>query len=158
MTVNPPFFYGPFAPGFRNPDAKIAALSTNYQIYDLIRSDGPAPAPSFIDVRNVARGLVNALDAPPSSQVGRKRIIMSGEWFSAKDAIEYLEEVRPELKGRLSENARHAPPAPKTPVDNTRATQILKLKFTGWKQTVLETVDDLLRFEKEWKAKGLTPH
>ncbi|KAJ3477363.1 hypothetical protein NLI96_g10512 [Meripilus lineatus] len=157
LAVNPPFFYGPFAPGFRNPEAKIAVLSTNVLIYNLIRLDGPPLPGVFIDVRDVARGLINALKAPPSSRVGRKRILMSGEWFSAKDAIEYLEQMRPDLKDRLSEPGRRVPPVPKSLIDNKRATEILGLEFHGWKQTLLEAVDDLLRLEQEWRAKGLTP-
>ena len=82
---------------------------------------------------------------------------MSGEWFSAKDAIEYLEQMRPDLKYRLSEPGRHVPPAPKSLIDNKRATEILGLEFHEWKQTLLEAVDDLLRLEQEWRAKGLTP-
>jgi len=157
-TVNPPFFFGPFAPGYRNPTASISALSTNSMIYNFIRPEGGIPPhPSHIDVRDVARGLVAALRSPPTSQVGRKRILMSGEWFSPKDAVDYIAEVRPELKGRLSEQAKAAGPVPKSTFNDGRAEEVLGLEFSSWKKTVIDAVDDLLRLEKEWEAKGLVP-
>lgn len=157
-SVNPPILYGPLAPGYRNPDAKISALSSNSFLYDLLRRDGPAPiSPAYLDVRDAARALVNALDSAPTAEVGPKRIVLSGEWFSAKDAVEYIAQSRPELADRLSDAAKSAPPAPPTPVDNTRAKEILKLEITDWKVSVIDGVDDLLKLEAEWKAKGLTP-
>lgn len=127
-------------------------------LYDLLRPDGPPPlSPAFIDVRDVARAMVNALDAPPTSQVGRKRMIMSGEWFSAKDAVEYIAQVRPALKDRLSKLAESAPPAPKAPVDNTRAREVLKLEIGDWRDSVIGAIDDLIKLEAEWKVKGVIP-
>ncbi|KAI0072519.1 hypothetical protein K474DRAFT_1667763 [Panus rudis PR-1116 ss-1] len=105
-TVNPPYFYGPFAPEYRNDEATISGLSTNGYLYQLINPTGPAPpVAANIDVRDVAKALVAALKAPTTSQVGRKRIPLSGEWFSGKEAIEYLAKVRPQLKDRLSKVA-----------------------------------------------------
>lgn len=158
LTVNPPYFYGPFAPGYRNEDASLTGLSTNKLIYNLLRPDGPLPpSNSFIDVRDVARAVINALNSPPTSQVGRKRILMSGEWFSAKDAVDYIAQQRPQLEDRLTKLANDAPPAQKSPINNSRAKEVLGLEVTGWKETVLAAVDDLLRLEATWKTKGLTP-
>jgi len=156
-TVNPPFLYGPFAPGFSNPEGSRAALSTNHMIYDLLRPDGPIPLrPSYIDVRDVARGLVNALRSPPTSQVGRKRILMSGEWFSAQQAVEYIASVRPELKDRLSEAAKRPAFIPKSRIDNKRAAEVLGLTdITPWKVSVIDTVDDLLKMEENLKKRGI---
>ncbi|OBZ70868.1 hypothetical protein A0H81_09122 [Grifola frondosa] len=136
-AVNPPFFYGPFAPGFRAPDATISALSTNSRIYALLRPDEPIP--------------------PFLLHRWRKRILMSGEWFSFKDAVEYIAEVRPELRDRLAVDARSAPATPQTSIDNTRAREVLGLKeMVPWRDTVLAAVDDLIKLEKEWASKGLT--
>jgi len=95
--------------------------------------------------------MINALSAP--TNVGRKRILMSGEWFSWKDAVELVATERPQLKDRLSVGARSAGPAPAvTPIDNTRAEEVLGLKFTPWKVTVIDAVDSLLELEKGWKG------
>lgn len=154
--MNPTFFHGPYAPNFPSPSADLGALKTNIHIYNLLKRDGGVlPFAMPIDVRDVARALVAGLSGP--TNVGRKRIFMSSEWFSWKEAVEYIAEVRPELKDRLSENAKKAGPAPPTSVDNTRAKEVLGIEVTPWKLWLIETVDDLIKLEKSWVAKGLTP-
>ncbi|KAK7692305.1 hypothetical protein QCA50_003930 [Cerrena zonata] len=157
MTVNPPFFYGPYAPSYRNDDASKGSLSTNGFIYSLLTPNGTgAPGPYAIDVRDVAKALILGLKAPPTSQVGRKRIILSSACISAKDVVELIASERPELKGRLSKAAFDAPPAPKSALDLSRAKEVLGLEFRDWKETILAAVDDLIKFEGIWKAKGVT--
>ncbi|KAL4243870.1 NAD(P)-binding domain superfamily protein [Abortiporus biennis] len=158
-VLNPPFFFGPYPPNYSNPDASRSALNTNGMIYALIRPHGNIPIhPSWIDVRDVAQAAVNALTAPPASKVGRKRIPLSGEWFSFKDAAKYVAEVRPELKNRISEQAKKAPPVSESQIDNSRAREILRIELTPWKKTVIDAVDDLLELEKEWKRNFASLH
>lgn len=155
--MNPPFFFGPFAPSYRNDNASRAALSTNSFLYSFLDPNGTAPPyPSSVDVRDVAKALVLGLKAPPASQVGRKRILLSGEWFSAKDAVELIASARPELRNRLAKAVFNAPPVPKCTLDLSRAKEVLGLEFTDWKDTVLAAVDDLVKLEAQWKAKGVT--
>ncbi|KAI0916413.1 hypothetical protein AcW1_008856 [Taiwanofungus camphoratus] len=104
---------------------------------------------------DVACGLVKALTS--SNNLDRKRILMSGEWFSWKNAVEYIASERPELKGRLSGAAKEYAPAPTTPIDNTRAKEVLGLEMTPRKVTVLDAVNSLVKLENKWKSKGLTP-
>jgi len=159
LTVNPTFFYGPFAPGWTNPTASLAALSTNEFIYNFLNPNGPVRVGSgWVDVRDVARALVLGLTAPPTSQVGRKRIILTGEWFDWKDAADYIAEARPELKDRLSAQAKSAPPAQQPNIDTARSQEVLGLKMTPWKSSLLNAVDSLVALEKEWESKGLKPN
>lgn len=166
LSVLPPFFYGPFAPGHTIPDADLKGLSSNGFIYLLLMPQGFPPPTGFavgrwIDVRDVARAVVLSLCAPPSSApgIGRKRIIVSGEWFSFADAVDYLAVVRPELKSRLSTKVKEYPPEGRTLADLTRAKEVLGLdNLKSWKETVLDSVDNLVKLEKEWASKGLTPH
>ncbi len=158
FVVNPPFFLGPFAPRFTIPDGSISALSTNFIVYDFLRPDGPPPPHgSWIDVRDVARATVLALKAPPTSEVGRKRFLMSGEeWLNAKDVVDYIAEVRPELKDRLSREAQAAPSGSmKNLMDNSRVKEVLGLVLTPWKTTIIEAVDDLIAIDKDWKSRGV---
>lgn len=157
IVVNPPFFYGPFAPGWSNPEGSRSALSTNAMLYDLLCQDGPLPKrPTYIDVRDVARSLVNALDAPSTSQVGRKRILMTGEWFSAYEAVGYLSEVRPELRERMSKEAKRPTEKPVTKISNARAKEVLRLdEVTPWRKSVIDAVDDLVKLEAELAARGI---
>ena len=168
FPVVPPFFYGPFAPSYRNPDASIRLLSTNAFVYMGLMSPQGYPPPTedpigrWIDVRDVALACVLALTAPPSSApgIGRKRLLISGEWFSFGDTVDHLAVVRPELKTRLSQRAKEYPrEEDRTLVDNARAKEVLGLsKLRTWKETIPETVDSLLALEKDWNSKGLKPH
>ncbi|KAF7798667.1 hypothetical protein EIP86_009891 [Pleurotus ostreatoroseus] len=154
-TVNPPIFLGPFAPEWRASEPGVSALSTNTFIYDLLRLDGPVILPlGSIDVRDVARGLVLSLTAPPATKVGRKRIPMSGEWVVPRDVATYIAEQRPELKSRLSEAWKTGAPSMSNNIDTSRAKEVLGLEFTDWRKTVLDAVDSVIATEKEWKTQG----
>ena len=157
-TVNPPFFVGPMAPEWAVPAPALSALSTNYFLYDLLRRSGPEQlSPATVDVRDVATALVLALSAPPTSKVGRKRFPLSGEWYGARAAADYLAEVRPDLKGRLSEAAKNAGPTRKNVLDTSRSEEVLGLKYTDWHKTVLDGVEYLLELEENWKSQGWVP-
>jgi nucleoside-diphosphate-sugar epimerase len=154
-TIHPGWVFGPFGPGqvYNSP-----AIGTNRYIYRLIAGapgrpvDGYDPAvvpPLIIDVRDVARAHVLALKAPPSDEL--KRFILSSSTFTWKDAIELIAKARPELKGRLPVVTGNEPPVPPFATLDTSATgNILGLKnYVKWQDTLLDTVDDLLRVEKE---------
>ena len=155
--MNPTFFIGPFAPEWVPSKVDISSISTNRLIYNLISANGPGlPDPSTIDVRDVARASVLSLRAPPTSQVGRKRFLLSGEWFSGSQAVEYLEKTRPQLKDRLSEIARQSGPVPESNFDTSRVKEVLGFEFTDWHKTVDDAVDSLLALEKDWLSQGWT--
>lgn len=146
------------APEWDTIEPGPSALSTNHILYDLLRRNGPLrPNPSSVDVRDVARALVLSLTAPPTSQVGRKRILMSGEWFVPAEAVAYVAEMRPELKGRLNEAWKKEVTSPKNNIDNSRAKEVLGLELTDWRKTVLDGVDSLVALETKWKNQGWVP-
>lgn len=146
------------APEWAAFEPSLSTLSTNYILYDLLRRNGPLkPHPSSVDVRDVARALVLSLNAPPTSQVGHKRILISGEWFAPADAVAYVAEARPELKGRLNEAWKKEVTVPKSNIDNSRLKEVLGLELTDWRKTVLDSVDNLIAIEKEWKNRGWVP-
>ena len=105
-----------------------------------------------VDVRDVARAHVLALKVPPSDVP--KRFIVSSSRFTWKEAIEFLGQARPELKGRLPVITGKEPAVPPFATIDTSATEaILGLKnYVKWQDTVLDTIDDLLRIEKELAA------
>ncbi|PCH36131.1 NAD(P)-binding protein [Wolfiporia cocos MD-104 SS10] len=154
-AVNPPFLYGPFAPGYRTPEPNLNALGSNSFIYGLLSpSAKPSEWSRGVDVRDVAQAMINALSTP--SNVGRKRILLTAEWYSWKDAVEYIAAERPALKDRLSVAARDAESVTFTPFDPTRAKEVLKAEFRPWRVTLLDTVDALIAWESEWMSKGLS--
>jgi nucleoside-diphosphate-sugar epimerase len=160
-TVHPGYVYGPLGSG---QVYNSVATGTNRYIYGLI-APGGAPGrpikehdpavqapPTNIDVRDVARGHVLALKVPPSDEP--KRFILSSSRFTWKEAVELIAKARPELKGRLPVVTGNEPPLPPFAAFDTSATEnILGLKtYVKWQDTVLDTIDDLLRVEKELAA------
>ena len=160
-TIHPSYIYGPLGSGqvYNTP-----ASGTNRYIYGLIDGapDRPVPgydpairgAPVNVDVRDVARAHVLALKVPPSDEP--KRFIISSSRFTWKEAIEFLGQARPELKGRLPVITGKEPAVPPFATMDTSATEaILGLKdYVKWQDTVLDTIDDLLRVEKELGVGG----
>ena len=135
-------------------------------LYDLIVPETPplarAFAPLFVDVRDVARSLVAALDSPPTAKVGRKRILVSSEWPQAKEILGLLREKRPQVADRLSEalkvqSEKESGTAVKQIIDPKRVKEILGIETMPWQKTILDAVDTILELEQEWKVKGWTP-
>lgn len=150
LAVNPPFFIGPLAPGFRVPLGDRKALSTDEFIYNLLFADNKVetPALGFVDVRDVAIGLVKG-----QKTKGQHRIIFGGQWFTYEEAIDYIASIHPELKHRLAtatpndhKNSR---------LDISKATVILDLTPRPWKESVRDAVEDLLKLENSWISQGV---
>ncbi|KIM83315.1 hypothetical protein PILCRDRAFT_440081 [Piloderma croceum F 1598] len=158
-TLNPPFFYGPFAPGFTIPELNYGALTTDAYIYRLLDPAGSYPSsPYYIDVRDVARAHVAALTSPPESSVGRKRLLIASPYDSNfQGVVELIAAKRPELKNRLITSKPPVFPSYKLPVDLKRVEDVLDIKvdsYKKWEETILDAVDSLIELENTWKAKG----
>jgi nucleoside-diphosphate-sugar epimerase len=159
-TVNPPFFYGPFAETFNAPPTpNYSALSTDLYIYRLLNPIGVFPAsPGYVDIRDVAKAHVLALTSPPTSAVGRKRIpFASPHGFDFGAVVSLIAEKRPELKARLIKATAPTLPYDRTPVDFDRIHQVLgidKDEFRAIEDTMLDAVDSLLALERAWVAAG----
>jgi nucleoside-diphosphate-sugar epimerase len=161
-TIHPLYVYRPLGTG-QVYDAP--ATGTNQLIYQLIAGAAGRPVseydpalrapPLHVDVRDVARAHVLALKLPPSADEP-KRFIVSSSRFTWKEAIEFIAQARPELKGRLPVITGKEPPVPLFAILDTSATEnILGLRnYVKWQDTVLDTIDDLLRVEKELAAAG----
>lgn len=149
-VLNPPFFIGPLAPGFRVPPGDKKALSTDEFIYDLLFPENKVETPvvGFVDVRDVAICLVRG-----QKTQGKHRIIFGGQWFTYEEAINYISSVHPELKDRL---ATATPTAQKSSVlDISKAELVLNLTPRPWKETIRDAVEDLLKLEESWVAQGV---
>ena len=160
-TIHPSYIYGPLGSGqvYSAPGA-----GTNRFIYALLTGapgrplSGYDPAvrgpPLSVDVRDVARAHVLALKVPPSADGAPKRFIVSSSRFTWKEAVELIAQARPELKGRLPVVTGNEPEvAPFATLDTSATETVLGLKnYVKWQDTVLDTIDDLLRVEKEHAA------
>ena len=119
----------------------------------LIKPDEDVLPLWWIDVRDVARTLVAALKAPSTAEVGRKRIVVSGEYHHASELAELVRTERPQLVARVSKQADSAPLL-KQIVFNERFNEVLKFELVPWKKTILDAVDALVELEEYWKAQG----
>ncbi|TDL23614.1 NAD-P-binding protein [Rickenella mellea] len=160
-SINPSFFYGPFAPQYQIGKGDVGALSSNGMFYQNVLkvSSGKLPpvqsvGPINVDVRDVAKAHVLALKSPHTSQVGQKRLFIGdrNQFFSWKDAVEHLKSARPAISDRLPDTseAQHTKIAN---VDTSRAAEILGLTtYTPWEKTVEDTAAALLAVEKDWSS------
>ncbi|KAH9167366.1 NAD-P-binding protein [Lactarius sanguifluus] len=156
-SIHPSYIYGPVGLGqvYDKP-----ATGTNLHVYGLISGAPGRPVSGYdpasgvpallnVDVRDVARAHVLALKLPPSET--QKRFTLSTNTFTWKEAVELLAEKRPELKGRLPVITGKEPPVgPIATLDTSNTEGVLGLKNpVKWQDTVLDTIDDQLRLEKE---------
>lgn len=160
--LGPGLTFGPFAPGFEQllPEPNYTAFSSNAYFYALLRPDNvhfPVHLQNgAIDVRDVARAHLLALESPPAP---RKRFaIVSPHQSSYKTALETIAKERPALKHRLADPSK-APvwPSYTLNVNREKVEQVIGFKadsYIPWAQTVVETIDSLLAVERYWKAKG----
>ncbi|KAJ7183861.1 hypothetical protein C8R46DRAFT_1173029 [Mycena filopes] len=158
-TVNPTYLFGPFTPHVSIPKPSFPALSTNVLIYNYLFPSGVFPPQSLhVDVRDVAAAHVAALRAPPTASVGRKRLLISsphGQPFA--DTVAFIATQRPALKERLITIAPAAQPIDKLPLDFARLESVLGMKVSDFhtlEETILDTVDALVRVEDGWKKAG----
>ncbi|ESK94288.1 3-beta hydroxysteroid dehydrogenase isomerase family protein [Moniliophthora roreri MCA 2997] len=153
----PSMVLGPLVPNFPYP-SDISQLGTNSFVYGLIAGgpDGPNTYPSLsvghvVDVRDVAKAHVLALDAPPVA--GRhKRMIISSAIFKWKDAAEVIRTAHPELASRLP-SSDAVPPVQKDAVlDTSFTSEVLGLKeYIPWDEMVLAAIEVCLEHERRFK-------
>ena len=153
----PTFFYGPFAPAHRSiyegKEFNIGTISTMDFFYGFIKPGAPVPPLWWIDVRDIARSLVAALKAPPTSQVGRKRILLGSEYVHASDIANLIREERPLLAHRVNKDLDSAPKL-KQILFNERFKELLNFELVPWKKTILDGVDALVELEEYWDGQG----
>jgi len=157
-TIHPSYIYGPHGSG---QVVSSPASGTNRYVYALISGppdDRPllrfdravGGPPHSVDVRDVARAHVLALKLPPSP-VETKRFILSSNVAPWTEVIEFLATARPELKERLPViTGKEAPVGAFVTLDDSATRDVLGLKsYIRWQDTIVDTLDDLLRVEKE---------
>lgn len=107
----------------------------------------------------MARIHVEALNSPPESSVGRKRILISSPHdLEFKAAVELIATKRPELKSRLVDVSK----APKygmyrMAVDWKRIEEVTGVKEDSYipvADTILDTVDNFITLEDAWISAG----
>ena len=154
--VCPPLVYGPpILPLSKSSLGSLGAL------YKLIVGEPGRPLPSqllpfHVDVRDLARAHVRALELPPlpagADRQQRRFLVVSPDVITWDIAVQYLCDTRPALRGRLPTLEKAAAlPGPVSKNDTTRAKEVLGItEYVGWQKTFEDTLDALLEAEKHW--------
>ena len=159
-SLHPGYIYGPLGHGqvYNSPSS-----GTNRFVYALIDGERGRPVngfdpklrgpPTNVDVRDVAKAHVLALKLPPRETP--KRFVLSSSEFTWIEAVELLAEKRPELKDRLPVITGNEPPlGPVAKLDTSKTESVLGMRdYVKWEDTILDTIDDLLRVEREIAAR-----
>jgi len=128
-------------------------------VYNLISPGGKyPPRPAHVDFRDVAAAHVRAATRDTSSIKDRKRVIFaSPHGLVLKDVLELIKTKRPETANRIISSPIPDFGFTKYDLDSEWIEQVTGLKendFHTLEETFLDTIDDLLKLENEWKEKG----
>lgn len=140
--------YGPII----HPLSSLKSLNESSSIiYSLINGSKTLPpdgVPGFCDVVSVAKIHVKALE---SNAVIGKRVLFSKGPTSIYQILNVIAKTRPELSDRLPSIPEKDPLEGKAiaRLDSTLAQVTLGVKGLDLKETILQTVDSLLRLEGE---------
>ncbi|KAF8955420.1 hypothetical protein BDZ97DRAFT_1926833 [Flammula alnicola] len=155
ITIVPGYVHGPYARTFPLPSS-VTTLGTNETLYQVICSGAVPPAPNWlVDVRDVAKGHVLALEAS-NLPADKRRFIINPGTYTWKEAAEHLKKARPAVKDRIIPLEDIGPlPAPPSNLVNTRAQEYLGLReYTSPEKMFEDAVDDLLTLETIWAQKN----
>lgn len=108
----------------------------------------------MIDVRDVAKAHILALTVPPLNDGRKKRFIVCSKVFTYKEVAEVIRRRRPEVSGRLPNDDAKLMAQTTAPLDLDFAKEVLGMgEYINWEETVLASLDESLRWEKERNVK-----
>lgn len=109
----------------------------------------PTPPPWFVDVRDIAKAHVLALDLPPMA-LEQKRFLINAGNYTWKEAAEYIQKARPQVTTAPLETFP-ALPGPASTLDTTRAKELLHFgDFITPQKTLEDFVDNIALVEASW--------
>lgn len=142
-TINPPMIYGPV----RLPVKSLSSVNTSNQLLAEVmlgkhKSNLPPTAlPLWVDVRDVALAHVRAMEV---ENAGGKRFFTTAGFCSNAELANIIWDNFPELREMLPEpiNFGGEPnPALKSfGYDTSRAEEILRLEWTPYEKTIIDSV------------------
>ncbi|KAF7562387.1 hypothetical protein G7046_g1754 [Stylonectria norvegica] len=147
VTVNPPLVLGPVVHHL----ATLASINTsNERVVALLRGawkDGvpsTLPVPLWVDVRDVARAHVRALEEP---RAGGKRLFATAGWFSNRDIVEIVRAKFPEFADRLpgpEVKGSEVPPRDQIfQINNDETNKVLGLEWVKFEKSIVDLVTSL---------------
>jgi nucleoside-diphosphate-sugar epimerase len=147
-VVNNTYTFGPIQRQLPDLDAMNAS---NQRIRDMVQGKmrdklaPTAPVFTFVDVRDVALAHVRAMT---SFQAGGHRFYVVAGHFSNKKIADIIREAFPDLSRNLPPvEAPDDLPDDVYQFDNTKSKEVLGLKYTDLKRSVIDTVSSILRLQ-----------
>ncbi|KAF8996050.1 hypothetical protein BDQ17DRAFT_1250184, partial [Cyathus striatus] len=151
-TILPGFVYGPFVSYFPFPSSQDG-LGTNSFPYALINGKIPPNSPYLVDVRDVAKAHVLALDLPRTAP-GEKRFLVNWGIYPWKQAAEYLAHTHPGINVpdqiTFPEDLANL-----SPLNTAKSREVLKLEYTLPEKTLDDFVESIREVEKSWSTSNL---
>ena len=152
MVVLPGLILGPYSKTFPLPTS-VGTMGTNDFIHGMINKGEVPFAPVWlVDVRDVAKAHIMALEKLPLPADDLKRFTINAGTFPWKKLAEHLLKTKPELRDRIIPLDTVPPlPGPLGSLDTTRAKEILGCtEYIPMEKTFEDAVDDILMLEKLW--------
>ncbi|KAB8303675.1 hypothetical protein EYC80_005065 [Monilinia laxa] len=144
-TINPPLVLGPIVHYLNSLDA---LNTSNQRIRDLLQGKWKDELPDtgiflWVDVRDLALAHIRAIEMPDAAD---KRFFVTEGYFSNREIAEIVRRNFPEYAKELPGEDVKGGGQPEGGVykfDNSRAVDVLGLKFRGLEESVVDTVKSL---------------
>ncbi|KAF8894219.1 hypothetical protein CPB84DRAFT_1783007 [Gymnopilus junonius] len=121
VSIIPGYVLGPYSRTFPLPTT-VPALGTNEDVNRLINKGDIPFAPNwFVDVRDVAKAHILALEAE-NLPLDKRRFIINAQTYTWKQAAEHLKKAKPEVRDRIVslDGDVGSLPGPSSHLDSTR--------------------------------------
>ncbi|KAF8227156.1 NAD(P)-binding protein [Tricholoma matsutake] len=149
VTILPGYVFGPYAETFPHPITK-ESIGTNNMILAIMNGPLFQPSPYIVDVRDVAKAHILALDLPRNPGALERRYIVNGGNLSWREAVDHLKITHPELNNPPSSEYPELP-GPVSTLDTSNTIADLNFgKFREPKQVIDDTVAALQEIRKAW--------
>lgn len=145
VTCNPPLVMGPIVHYLNSLDA---LNTSNLRIRDIMlgkAKDEIPPTVTFIwaDVRDLALAHVKAVEVP---EAGGKRFFLTAGYYSNREIVDIIRDAFPDLASNLPTKETSGGEYPEGGIykyDNSRAKDILGIKFRSLRESIVDTVKSL---------------
>ena len=145
-VMNPPFVFGPVIHDLQSLEN---TNTSNKRILSAI--DGsfkkqipPTGSCMWVDVRDVARAHVRAIERP---QASNHRFLLVSSYWTNKDLVEVIRENFPSLRANLPHNIESDLPAKLFRFDTKPSEEILGIDYIPFEQSVIDSVSALLEID-----------
>ena len=143
---------GPYSAAFPLP-ADVASMGTNDLVLQIITGGAVPPAPNWlVDVRDVARAHVLALECLPLGGQDDGRFIVNAATLPWAKAATHIAHARPALAARIVPLDTIAPlPGVLSDLDNARSKAVLGIgAYIALEESLVAAVDAVLALQKRW--------